>query len=191
MDQPVMDISPTSIPDVLLIRPKVHADERGFFMETFQARDFAGIGLPAHFVQYNHSGSRHGTLRGLHYQIRHAQDKLVQVIVGEVFEVAVDIRLNSPTFKKWVGVRVSAEQRLQLWVPQGFAHGIYTVSDWAEVTYQTTDYYDPSSERILLWNDPELKITWPLSAGQEPLLSKRDSHGKLLADAELFSEPPC
>jgi dTDP-4-dehydrorhamnose 3,5-epimerase len=181
-----MKITPMAIPEILLIQPEVHADERGFFVEVFQTRRFAEVGLPSRFVQSNHSGSYRGILRGLHYQIRHAQGKLVQVIAGKIFEVAVDIRHDSPNFGKWVGRIMAAEEHLQIWVPEGFAHGFYILSEWAEVIYQTTDFYAPSWERVLRWNDPDLGIDWPLIEGQPPALSEKDSRGKRLAEAETF-----
>ena len=181
-----MDFTPTSIPEVVIIEPKVYGDQRGFFMETFQAIQFAEAGLPTDFVQDNHSGSRQGTLRGLHYQIRQAQGKLVRVVAGEIFDVAVDIRRKSPTFGKYECLRLSAENKLQLWVPPGFAHGFYVISDWAELVYKTTDFYAPEWERTLLWNDPQVGIPWPLVADQLPILSEKDRQGQKLAEAEVF-----
>ena len=181
-----MNIQKTAIPDVLIIEPKVFTDERGFFMETFQARKFAEHGLPQNFVQDNHSGSKRGTLRGLHYQIRQAQGKLVRVVAGEVFDVAVDLRKSSPTFGQWAGTHLSVENKMQLWIPAGFAHGFYVLSEWAEVIYKVTDFYASEWERTLLWNDPELGIEWPLLDGMSPILSAKDAQGKPLRDAELF-----
>jgi dTDP-4-dehydrorhamnose 3,5-epimerase len=181
-----MAFEPTSIPDVLVFHPKVFGDERGFFLETFRADLFARSGIVGPFVQDNHSGSRQGTLRGLHYQIRQSQGKLVRAAVGEIFDVAVDLRRSSPTFGRWVGVRLSAENKYQVWIPLGFAHGFYVLSDWAELIYKTTDYYAPEWERSLLWNDPALGITWPLLNGRAPVLSERDSHGKPFSEADLF-----
>jgi dTDP-4-dehydrorhamnose 3,5-epimerase len=181
-----MNFTPTSIPDVILIEPQVFGDARGFFMETFQAQRFCEAGIPTQFVQDNHSGSRRGILRGLHYQIRQAQGKLVRVVAGEVFDVAVDLRRGSPTFGRWTGALVSAENKFQIWVPPGFAHGFYVTSEWAEVVYKTTDYYAPQWERTLLWSDPELAIQWPLPQGEAPLLSAKDAQGKLLRDADLY-----
>jgi dTDP-4-dehydrorhamnose 3,5-epimerase len=181
-----MEITPTEIPDVLLLQPKVYGDERGFFLETYQAERFARVGIPAAFVQDNHSGSGQGVLRGLHYQIRQPQGKLVRAIAGEIYDVAVDLRRSAPTFGKWVGVHLDAKNKQQLWVPPGFAHGFLVLSDWAEVLYKTTDYYAPQWERILLWNDPTLRIEWPLAEGGVPQLSPKDAAGKLLAEAELF-----
>ena len=159
-----MQFTPTAIPDVVLIEPRVFRDDRGFFIETFQARKFAPAGIAGPMVQDNHSGSHGGVLRGLHYQIRCPQGKLVRATAGEVFDVAVDLRRSSPTFGKWVGVVLSAENRRQLWVPPGFAHGYYVTSDWAEVTYKVTDFWNPEYERTLLWNDPEVGVR--LAAGR-------------------------
>jgi dTDP-4-dehydrorhamnose 3,5-epimerase len=181
-----MEFIPTTIPAVILIQPKVFGDERGFFMETYQSQRFAAAGIATDFVQDNHSRSRQGTLRGLHYQIQQAQGKLIRAIVGEIYDVAVDIRRGSPTFGQSVSVILSAENKQQLWVPAGFAHGFYVVSDFAEITYKTTDFYAPPWERSILWNDPALGIEWPVPAGQTPLLSPKDVQGKLLRDAELF-----
>ncbi len=181
-----MQITPTCLPDVLQINPHVFGDDRGFFMETFQARAFAEAGLPTQFVQDNHSRSRQGTLRGLHYQIQQPQGKLVRVIIGEIYDVAVDIRRSSVSFGRWVGTILSAHNKLQLWIPSGFAHGFYVTSDWAEVLYKTTDFYAPEWERSLRWDDPRLGIEWPLVGGQPPILSDRDTRGKTLLDAEIF-----
>lgn len=181
-----MKFIPTAIPDVILIEPRVYSDERGFFMETYQAKQFAEMGIPTRFVQDNHSGSRRGTLRGLHYQVRCAQGKLVRVVAGEIFDVAVDLRRSSPTFGKWESVILSADNKLQLWIPKGFAHGFYVLSDWAEVIYKATDYYAPLWERTLLWNDPEVGISWPLPPGSAPMLSPKDAQGKCLREADLF-----
>jgi dTDP-4-dehydrorhamnose 3,5-epimerase len=180
-----MEFVPTQIPDVVLIKPKVYEDPRGFFMETYREDRFAAGGIPRHFVQENHSQSQRGVLRGLHYQVRQAQGKLVRVIAGEIFDVAVDIRRRSPTFGKWVGLVLSAENRQQLWIPEGFAHGFYVLSASAEVVYKVTDYYAPEWERSILWNDLRIGIDWQL-AGIDPILSKKDMDGKLLADAEIF-----
>ncbi len=181
-----MHFTPTAIPDVILIQPQVFGDHRGFFMETYQKKKFAAGGILADFVQDNHSGSRQGTLRGLHYQIRHTQGKLVRCIAGEVFDVAVDIRRSSPTFGKWVGARLSAENKHMLWVPPGFAHGFYVLSEWAELAYKATDYYAPEWDRTLLWNDPDIGIQWPIRPGTQPLLSAKDQQGKPLKEADLF-----
>lgn len=181
-----MQIIQTSIPDVMVIEPKVFTDERGFFMETYQLNRFAESGIAAAFVQDNHSGSRKGILRGLHYQIKQAQGKLVRVVAGAVFDVAVDLRKSSPTFGKWVSEILSADNRKQIWIPAGFAHGYYVLSDWAEVIYKTTDFYAPQWERTLLWNDPTIKIDWTFPQGELPILSPKDAEGKLLQDAEYF-----
>ncbi len=181
-----MEFHSTAIPEVILIRPQVFEDERGFFMEVFHSERFAVAGIKTTFVQDNHSGSKQGTLRGLHYQIRQAQGKLVRVIVGEIFDVAVDLRRSSPTFRRWVGHILSAENRLQMWIPPGFAHGFYVMSPWAEVLYKTTDYYAPQWDRTLLWNDSELGIAWPLIDGKPPLLSAKDAAGMPLRLAEVF-----
>jgi dTDP-4-dehydrorhamnose 3,5-epimerase len=182
----MMVFEETILPDVLIIKPKVFGDERGFFLETFRSDDFARSGIPGPFVQDNHSGSQQGILRGMHYQIHHGQGKLVRAVVGKIFDVAVDLRRSSPTFGRWVGVMISSENKQQVWVPIGFAHGFYVLSEWAEVAYKTTDYYAPEWERSLLWNDPALGIEWPLLDGRSPVLSDKDSRGKLLIDAELF-----
>jgi dTDP-4-dehydrorhamnose 3,5-epimerase len=176
----------TSLPGVKIIEPVVYGDPRGFFMETFQALRFAEAGLPTEFVQDNHSGSQRGILRGLHYQIRQTQGKLVRVVRGEIFDVAVDLRRSSASFGKWEGVILSAKNHRQLWIPPGFAHGFYVLSDWAEVVYKTTDYYAPQWERTLLWNDPQVGIGWPLIGGAAPRISEKDEQGKTLKDAQVF-----
>jgi len=181
-----MQIQATSIPDVLIFEPKVFGDDRGFFYESFNERRFTELsGVSSSFVQDNHSKSARNVLRGLHYQIQQPQGKLVRVVAGEVFDVAVDIRKNSATFGKWVGVVLSAENKRQLWVPPGFAHGFVVTSESAEFLYKTTDYWAPEHERCILWNDPAIGIDWPLQG--EPLLSGKDQVGKLLADAEVFA----
>ncbi len=157
-------------------------------MELFHRQKFADAGLPDHFVQDNYSISRKGTLRGLHYQIHQAQGKLIQAVVGEIFDVVVDIRRSSPYFGQWVGVQLSSENRHQLWSPPGFAHGFYVLSEYAEVLYKVTDFYAPEWERSLLWNDPQLGIDWQLTDGHLPLLSPKDANGKPLSEAEVFSE---
>jgi len=179
-----MKFSPTSIPDVIQIEPRVFGDARGFFMETWNERVFAAGGISAHFVQDNHSRSAKGVLRGLHYQIRQPQGKLVRVLSGEIFDVAVDIRSRSPTFGQSVAINLNADNKAMLWVPAGFAHGFYVVSDHAEVTYKTTDFYAPEHERVLLWNDPALAIAWPLTG--EPVLAARDAAGQRLNEIERF-----
>ncbi len=181
-----MKVEPTAIPDVLRLRPEVFEDDRGFFMETYRRSAYRQAGIEADFVQDNHAGSRRGVLRGLHYQIRHAQGKLVRVVVGSVFDVAVDLRRSSPTFGQWVGLTLTAESREQLWIPPGFAHGYYVLSEWAEVLYKTTDYYAPAWERTLAWNDPDLGIAWPIPAGEQPLVSAKDARGLPLREAETY-----
>ena len=181
-----MKFTSASIPDIILIEPNLFGDDRGFFMETFRAAQFAEGGIPTQFIQDNHSGSRQGALRGLHYQIRQAQGKLLRVVAGEIYDVAVDIRRSSPTFGKWEGMHLSAKNKLQVWIPPGFAHGFYVLSDWAEVLYKATDYYAPQWERTILWNDPDIGIQWPLIEGTLPTLSPKDAQGKRLSEAELF-----
>jgi dTDP-4-dehydrorhamnose 3,5-epimerase len=178
-------VTPTAIPEVLILEPKVFGDARGFFYESFNARDFAqATGLDVSFVQDNHSKSAKGVLRGLHYQIQHAQGKLVRVVQGEVFDVVVDLRKRSPTFGQWVGVHLSADNHRQLWVPPGFAHGFVVLSESAESLYKVTDYWYPEHERSLLWNDPAIGIDWPVDG--QPLLAAKDAAGKLLAEAPCF-----
>lgn len=178
-------VTPTAIPDVLLLEPKVFGDERGYFFESYNARDFQeATGLQVEFVQDNHSMSAKGVLRGLHYQIQHPQGKLLRAVQGSVFDVAVDLRKSSPTFGRWVGALLSADNRRQLWVPPGFAHGFLTLSDTAEVLYKTTDYWYPEHERSLLWNDPSIGIEWPVEG--EPRLAAKDNGAGLLCQAELF-----
>lgn len=181
-----MQFHATEIDDVKVIEPTVFGDERGFFMETFRANEFAECCGARDFVQENHSLSGHGILRGLHYQIRQPQGKLVRVVRGKVYDVAVDLRQSSPTFGKWVGVELSAENKLQLWVPEGFAHGFYVMSEEAEFVYKCTDYYAPEHERSLRWDDPTLDIAWPLSEGETPRLSKKDAEGASWANADFF-----
>lgn len=181
-----MDFQPTSISDVVLIKPRVFGDARGFFMETWEANKFAAAGLNLRFVQDNHSRSVKGTLRGMHYQMKQPQGKLVRVIVGEVYDVAVDLRRHSATFGKWVGAYLSAENKNMLWVPPGFAHGFLVISEVAEFVYKCTDYYAPQYEQSLIWNDPTVGIAWPLSLGEVPLLSDKDNAGKLIRDAEVY-----
>ncbi len=175
-----------AIADVLLIRPQVYGDERGFFMEAWNQRDFdAAVGKPVEFVQDNHSRSTHGVLRGLHYQLNPGQGKLVRVAAGAIFDVAVDIRRSSPTFGRWVAAELTADNKHQLWVPPGFAHGFLVLSATADVLYKATTYYDPPSDRSMLWNDPKIGIEWPLE-GAEPLLSDKDRNAVPLAQADLF-----
>ena len=181
-----MNVIATAIPDVKIIEPKMFGDERGFFYESFNARAFRdALGIDAEFVQDNHSKSVKGVLRGLHYQIGQAQGKLVRTVVGEVFDVVVDLRKSSPTFGKHVAVALSAQNKRMLWVPVGFAHGFLVTSDHAEFVYKTTDYYAPAHERSLLWSDPALGIDWPLE-GVAPQLKQADAQGRTLATAEVF-----
>lgn len=177
----------TDISDVVLIEPQVFGDERGFFMETWHAEKFTEAGIDAAFVQDNHSRSVQGTLRGLHYQLKQPQGKLVRVISGEVFDVAVDFRKDSPTFGKWVGFMLSAENRKMLWVPPGFGHGFYVTSETAEFVYKCTDFYAPEHEKTVYWDDPDLAIQWPLLPNVSPLLSPKDESGVRFTDAELYS----
>ncbi|MBD2666505.1 dTDP-4-dehydrorhamnose 3,5-epimerase [Richelia sinica FACHB-800] len=180
-----MKILSTDIPQVLLIEPQVFEDARGFFLESFNQKIFTDkTSLHYDFVQDNHSQSAYNVLRGLHYQITQPQGKLVRVVVGKIFDVAVDIRKSSSTFGKWVGYELSAENKRQLWIPPGFAHGFLVLSEVAEVIYKTTDYYSPGGDRTILWNDPDLAIDWPLQ--QPPILSAKDSNGRLLKDAEVY-----
>jgi|TARA_B110000879_G_scaffold142705_1_gene185622 dTDP-4-dehydrorhamnose 3,5-epimerase len=180
-----MKITKTAIPDVLIFEPTVHGDSRGYFMETFRLADFADAGDALNFVQDNQSKSSQGTLRGLHYQLNFPQGKLVRVLSGEVFDVAVDIRKNSPTFGQWVGELLSAENYKQLWVPPGFAHGFYVTSESAELSYKCTEYYHPEDDHSLLWNDSSIAIEWPL-VSDSPLLSNKDQNAKTLQQAALF-----
>jgi len=180
-----MRVLPTQIPDVLVIEPKVFGDDRGFFFESFNLRAFReASGLEVDFVQDNHSKSEKHVLRGLHYQISQAQGKLVRVVQGEVFDVAVDLRQSAKTFGQWVGIHLSAENKRQFWVPPGFAHGFVVLSDTAEFLYKTTDYYAPEHERCITWNDPDLGIDWPIQV--EPRLSAKDALGTPFATAEYF-----
>lgn len=179
-------VTKTNLPEVLVLQPKVFGDARGFFFESFNARDFAeATGLNLQFVQDNHSRSSRGVLRGLHYQIKHSQGKLVRVVAGEVFDVAVDMRKDSPQFGQWTGCHLTAENAKQMWVPPGFAHGFFVMSESADFLYKTTDYWYPEHERCLLWNDPELAIEWPLGE-ISPLLAAKDAAGLPLALADTF-----
>lgn len=180
-----MQVLPSALPGILILEPQVFGDERGFFFESYNERDFAELtGLTVHFVQDNHSRSERRVLRGLHYQVRQPQGKLVRVVAGEVFDVAVDIRKSSPAFGQWAGVHLSAQNKRMVWIPPGFAHGFLVLSDYAEFLYKTTDYWAPEYERSLLWNDPDIKIEWPLQG--EPILSPKDRSGTPLRLAETF-----
>lgn len=176
----------TNLPDVIIVEPDLFRDERGFFMESYQKETFEKAGILDEFVQDNHSSSRRYTLRGLHYQVSHTQGKLVRAVVGEIFDVAVDLRRSSEFFGKWVGVTLSEENKNQLWIPPGFGHGFLALSDRADVVYKTTDYYDRDGERCILWNDPDLAIHWPLPEGSIPLVSEKDTNGDLFKEAEVF-----
>ena len=180
-----MNFIETPIPEVLLIEPRVFSDERGFFMESYQKKLFREAGINIDFVQDNHSRSQRGTLRGLHYQIKQTQGKLVRVVVGEIFDVAVDLRKNSPTYGEWSGDYLSATNKRMLWVPPGFAHGFYVTSTEAEVLYKASDYYAPQWERTIVWNDPDIDINWPIK-DTHPILSPKDAVGKRFSEAEVF-----
>jgi dTDP-4-dehydrorhamnose 3,5-epimerase len=175
-----------SIPDVILVRPRIFGDERGFFLESWEKRKFAAGGIAADFVQDNHSRSVRHTLRGLHYQVEQPQGKLVRVVAGAVFDVAVDLRRSAPTFGQWVGAELTAENRHMLWVPPGFAHGFLVTSDSADFLYKCTDYYAPQAERSIRWDDPHLAIDWPLPSGISPRLSAKDAAGVAFEQAEYF-----
>lgn len=183
-----MQLVATSLNDVVVLEPKLFGDDRGFFFESFNESTFASLGLPTRFKQDNHSGSRKGVLRGLHYQLQQPQGKLVRALKGEIFDVAVDIRRDSPQFGHWFGTVLSAENKRQLWIPAGFAHGFQVLTDFAEVAYKATEFYSPSSERSILWNDPVIGINWPLDG--DPTLSGKDQAGILLKDAEVYETSP-
>jgi dTDP-4-dehydrorhamnose 3,5-epimerase len=178
--------SPTHISGVIEISPTIYRDSRGEFLEIYRSAEFAAAGIDLDFIQDNHAGSKKGVLRGLHYQIRQAQGKLIRVVSGEIYDVAVDLRRSSETFGQSVGLRLSDQEKKQLWIPPGFAHGYYVLSDWAEVSYKVTSYYAPEWERTLLWNDPELKINWPLLSKDHPLLSDNDLKGCPLNESEIY-----
>jgi dTDP-4-dehydrorhamnose 3,5-epimerase len=181
-----VEFIPTHIPDVVLIKPKVFGDPRGYFLESWQEARFAAAGLPLHFVQDNHSRSSQWILRGLHYQIQHTQGKLLRVTRGAIFDVAVDMRRSSPTFGRWVGVELNDTNHHMLWVPPGFAHGFLTLSDDVDFLYKCTDVYSPQHDRAVRWDDPQIGIEWPLPAGVAPLLSAKDSVAPSFADADTF-----
>lgn len=182
-----MQITPLAIPDVLVFDLQLHGDQRGFFMETFREEWFAGILKGKRFVQDNHSKSVKGTLRGLHYQIRHPQGKFIRAVQGEIYDVVVDLRKHSPDFGNWLGVYLNADNNRALWVPEGFAHGFCVTSDSAEIIYKCTDYYDPEHERALLWSDPEIGIEWPISV-EELVISDKDAGAKSLRDCDVYTE---
>jgi dTDP-4-dehydrorhamnose 3,5-epimerase len=179
-----MKVSQTLIPGVLVLEPRVFSDERGFFLESYNETKMAEIGIRERFVQDNQSCSSKGVLRGLHYQIRHAQGKLIRAVSGEIFDIAVDLRRSSPTFGKWYGIALSAENKRMLWIPSGLAHGFSVLSDSANVLYKATDFYHPESERTILWDDPQLNIDWQLKG--EPIISAKDRLGVALSSAETF-----
>jgi dTDP-4-dehydrorhamnose 3,5-epimerase len=181
-----MEFFPTALSGVVRIQPKAYGDDRGYFSETWQQKKFAAAGIDAHFVQDNHSHSIRHTLRGLHYQIQQPQGKLVRVVQGAAFDVAVDMRERSPTFGRWVGFELSAENQQMLWVPPGFAHGYLALSERVDFLYKCTDFYAPAHERAVRWDDPQVAVHWPLSAGTAPLLSPKDAIAPLLKDAERF-----
>lgn len=181
-----MKVVATDLPGVLIIEPKIFGDERGFFYESYNERDFrAKTGLDVQFVQDNHSRSARGVLRGLHYQIQRPQGKLVRATVGAVYDVVVDVRKSSPTFGKWLGFELSAENRRIAWIPPGYAHGFVVTSDYAEFLYKTTEYWAPEHERCILWNDPDLAIAWPLQG--RPILARKDEEGRRLAEADVYA----
>ena len=182
-----MEFTATQIPEVIVIDPVVYEDARGFFMDTWQEQRFHDAGIDARFVQDSHSRSSHGALRGLHYQVSQPQGKLIRVIHGEAFDVAVDLRKSSPTFGQWVGEVLSAGNRKLIWIPPGFAHGFLVLSEFADFEYKLTNFYAPEHERSIRWNDPDIAIEWPLAKGQEPLLSEKDAAGVALANAEVYA----
>ena len=182
-----MQFIPTDLPEVIRIQPKVFEDERGFFLESYQKHLFKQAGLDSDFVQDNHSSSKQHTLRGLHYQVKHTQGKLVRVVMGEIFDVAVDLRKSSPSFGKWVGVFLSAENKEQLWIPPGFGHGFFALSPRTDVLYKTTDYFNQEGERCIRWDDPVLNIDWQIPPGVAPIISKKDAAGALFLEAEVFA----
>jgi len=179
-----MKATPGLLPEVLLLEPRVFGDERGFFLESYNKRSFAAIGIDAQFVQDNHSRSARNVLRGLHYQVRQPQGKLVRVVAGAIFDVALDLRRSSPRFGRWMAHRLSADNKAMLWIPAGFAHGFLSLDDGTEVLYKTTDYYAPEHERCVLWNDPDIGIDWPLDGA--PTLSAKDAKGVALKDAQAY-----
>ncbi len=183
----MIHFSKVEIPDILEVRPDRFEDPRGYFLEVYREDLFREAGIPTEFVQDNQSGSRQGVLRGLHYQIKQPQGKLVRVLAGEIFDVAVDLRRSSPAFGRWFGLCLSAHEKNQLWIPAGFAHGFYVLSEVAEIHYKATDYYAPQWERTILWNDPGLGIRWPLIDGPAPLVSTKDAAGKRLSEAETYA----
>ena len=186
LEEFALQLIPTTLKDVVILEPKVFGDERGFFLEAYNEATFRALGLPTRFVQDNHSGSRNGVLRGLHYQLKQPQGKLVRALRGEIFDVAVDLRQDSAQFGQWFGLVLSAENRRMLWVPPGFGHGFLVLTEFAEVSYKATELYAPAFERSILWNDPAIGIDWPLDG--EPTLSEKDKAGSLLVDAETYPD---
>ncbi len=182
-----MKFEATQHPEVLVIQPQVYKDQRGFFFESYQKERFINAGIIHEFVQDNHSSSKQHTLRGLHYQVSHVQGKLVRVVIGEIYDVAVDLRQSSPHFGKWVGIYLSAENKHQIWIPPGFGHGFLTLSEKADVVYKATDYYDPAGDRCIRWDDPDLAIEWPIPAGAQPIISDKDQQGTPFSQAEVFA----
>jgi dTDP-4-dehydrorhamnose 3,5-epimerase len=182
-----MNVSRTVIPEVLVLQPEYLDDERGYFLEAFNQERYQSIGITYEFVQDNFSGSKKSVLRGLHYQLKNAQGKLVHVLNGEIFDVAVDLRRSSPTFGKWIGHILRADDHEQMWIPEGFAHGFFVLSRWAEVSYKVTNYYSPGDERTLLWSDPDIRIDWPIADGESPILSDKDKLGTPLRLADVFA----
>jgi dTDP-4-dehydrorhamnose 3,5-epimerase len=176
----------TEILGIIIIEPEVFDDDRGYFYEAFQEQHFFKAGIPTFFVQDNQSGSKQGVIRGLHYQIHQEQGKLIRVVAGEIFDVVVDLRKKSPSCGKWNGLILSSDNKLQVWIPPGFAHGFYVLSNWAEVLYKTTDYYAPKWERTLVWNDTTVNVNWPLIKGQKPIISQKDLRGSNFEEIELF-----
>ena len=181
-----MKVIPTEIPDVVVLEPIIYADSRGYFLETYNEQSFEALGIAERFVQDNQSYSRRGVLRGLHFQVERAQGKLVRAVAGEVFDVAVDLRKESATFGKWAGTRLSSMNHQMIWIPKGFAHGFYTLSESAEVAYKVTDFYNPTGERTIVWNDPELDIAWPIEA-EKVIVSEKDAKGATFQSAEVFA----
>jgi dTDP-4-dehydrorhamnose 3,5-epimerase len=181
-----MIVEELSLSGLVAIKPKIFEDERGFFYESFHQEKFMRNGIEVNIAQQNHSGSKKNILRGLHYQIKNSQGKLVRVIKGQIYDVAVDLRKSSSTFGKWESIILNEDNKKLLWVPSGFAHGFLVMSDWAEVEYSTSDFYSPEHERTIIWNDPDLNIQWPFPAGGQPILSDKDSQGKLFKDAEIY-----
>ncbi len=182
-----MRFLPTDLPEVIRIQPEVFEDNRGFFLEAYQKEKFKDAGIDFDFVQDNHSSSLQYVLRGIHYQVTHTQGKLVRVVVGEIFDVAIDLRKSSPNFGKWVGVFLSDENKEQLWIPPGFGHGFLAISKQADVLYKATDYFDPQGERCIRWNDPDLNIDWQIPEGISPIVSAKDAAGSSLLKAEVFA----